>query len=188
MKIFFSEVFDRDIEVIRWQIKAENVTPSGIVERCEHGYPAIILLNPAPKNTGERDDTFYKNISNLLWLTCPYLNEKIHGFENAGYIERIQNFINNDRLLLGMMENAHADYFFFRKNIYHHFFGDSCEMDEDSRIFNKGIGGIWNTDNLKCLHQHYSHYRLCEQNIAGRIVYHMLNGQTFCSGVNCNDA
>ena len=182
--------FDQnDLNVIKWQLNTDSVNMTGIVRKCVYGYPAIILLNPveciAPN--GKKKLNFMA-ISNPLWLTCPFLNKKIHEFESNGYIKKVTSLINSDRSLIELMKNAHANYYYLRRNLYSREFGEISSIEFNTKILNSGIGGIKEIDNIKCLHQHYSHFQICEDNVAGRIIHNLLNGINYCRERLCDDA
>ena len=176
-----------DISIVKRQLQVNNVSIAGIVERCPHGFPAVIIINPAVSiGKGDIGEANYSMLSNILWLTCPYVNKQIHDLESKGYVRKMGDFISNDRALSLLMNNAHAHYHFLRKNIFTRFFNSGETVPKNvSDIFQTGIGGIKNSEYLKCLHVHYAHYKLCPDNVAGKIVCHLLEGKTVCSEVLC---
>ena len=178
-----------DLNVIKWQLNTENVNMSGVVYKCVYGYPAVILLKPYDINeaTGAKKLNFM-SVSNPLWLTCPFLNKKIHEFESIGYIRKITDFINSDRNLVDLMKNSHAHYYYLRKNLYCRTFGEISSIEFSNKILNAGIGGIKEISNIKCLHQHYSHFQICPDNVAGRVIHNLLNGINYCRERLCDDA
>ena len=180
---------NNDIKVIKWQLNSGNINMTGIVQKCVYGYPSVIILNPCDydESTDEKKLN-YMAIANPLWLTCPFLNKKIHEFESYGYIKKVTSFVNSDRVLVDFMKNAHANYYYLRRNLYSRFFGDISPLEFNNKILTCGIGGIKEIDNIKCLHQHYSHYQICSDNVVGRIVHNLLNGINYCRERLCDDA
>ncbi len=174
---------DEDISVIRRQIGRENIYANGIVERCDYGYPRIMLLNP-DAGGGEWN---YEAVSNIFWLTCPYLNERIHGFEQTGYIEKIASFIGGDNSLVLRMESANAQMYYLRKRLCHAITG-TVFPEELRRVMDAGVGGARDTSSLKCLHAHFCHYRVCADNIAGLMTARLLNNRINCEEVRCRNA
>lgn len=172
-----STLTERDKQVLRWQLKGTTDAVAGIFEKCNFGFPQVVLLSP--EVCGAVD---YQSLSNIIWLTCPYLNDAIHELENKGYIAKIEKFINTDEVLKREMLKAHAHFYFFRKSVYEKYINKEIE-DEYLNVLKRGIGGLQEPIHLKCLHLHYAHYRICDSNIAGRIVYHLLQQK-----VNCDDA
>ncbi len=175
-----------DLDIIRQQLGSQDVFISGIVERCDYGFPRIVLLDPVKKDNGIKELN-YQAISNLMWLTCPYLNDRIHELETEGLIRRITDFIQEDKTLKSMMRNAHANFYHLRNVIYKKFnrFAESALDGNIMRILKKGIGGIKDFDTLKCLHIHFCHYRVFEDNIAGLMTYRLLDGNLNCEDCIC---
>jgi hypothetical protein len=122
-----------------------------------------------------------------MWLTCPYLNEKIHELEDKGFIEKIAAFIQGDIAFAAMMLSAHAQFYFLRKSLHALSSGASDLMD-DMKLFDSGIGGTRDISTLKCLHAHFCHYRVCEDNLAGRITSALLDHKINCDEVRCRHA
>ncbi len=189
MDQILTEFDHNDLNVIKWQLNTDCVNMTGIVRKCVYGYPVIILLNPVEcTEPGSKKKLNFMAISNPLWLTCPFLNKKIHDFESIGYIKKITDLINSDRSLIELMKNAHASYYYLRRNLYSREFGEISSLEFNTKVLNSGIGGIKEINNIKCLHQHYSHFQICEDNVAGRIVHNLLNGINYCRERLCDDA
>jgi uncharacterized protein len=174
-----------DINTIRWQLKRDSINLGGIVERCDYGYPRIMVFNPSVDDSGSRD-RMYEAVANVLWLTCPYLNEKIHAIEQQGYIDRIENLLKNDALMRETMSTSLASFYFFRKQVLANFGVELPESERHMMLY--GIGGVRDPYSLKCLHAHFSHYRICEENVAGMITASILNFKINCNEVMCRNA
>lgn len=174
---------EEDIRIIRRQIGRENIYANGIIERCEYGYPRIMLLDPEADG-GEWN---YEAVSNILWLTCPYLNERIHDLEQAGYIERIGAFIRQDNSLMMKMESANAHMYFLRKRVCDSR-ADATFPDDLRRVMDAGVGGARDVSSLKCLHAHFCHYRIYGDNVAGLITARLLENRINCEEVRCRNA
>ncbi len=177
---------DKDIRVVRWQLGTGDVNMGGVLDRCAYGYPRIMLLNPRIEAEGKKKVN-YEAISNLLWLTCPYLNEKIHQLEDRGYIEKITGLITSDIDFRARMSNAHAHFYFLRKTVYISNFKKE-EPVNNLKLFNTGIAGIRDTGSLKCLHAQFCHYRICDENLAGYVVTRLLKNKINCDEVRCRNA
>lgn len=179
----FESYSQEDLDVIKNQLSSNDLHIKGIVERCKYGHPRIVLLNIVK----EFDDTSklnYQALSNLMWLTCPNLNNKIHDFENQGLISKITNFIRQDTALRSMMKSAHANFYFLRNFVFSEH-SESILTGKPESVFKNGVGGIQNLDTLKCLHIHFCHYRIFKNNIAGLLTYKLLNGELDCADENC---
>ncbi len=172
-----------DLDIIKQQLNCKELFISGIVERCKFGYPRIVLLNPLT-NTDGIHEINYQAVANLMWLTCPYLNDKIHELENTGLISRITEFILQDMALQGMMKRAHANFYFLR-NVMCLKYAELALTENSAGIFKKGIGGIKNLDTLKCLHIHFCHYRVFKDNVAGNLTSRLLDDKLDCDECAC---
>lgn len=177
-----NEIPDKDdIGTVRRQLESKSVSIINIIERCRHGYPRIVLLDPSV-NVDGCPALDYQSATNILWLTCPYLNRKIHELESKKIIKKIEELIGSDPGLNILMRNAHARFYFLRKKVCR-IAGISAEDFND--LFVKGIGGITNFSTLKCLHIHYAHSLICSDNIAGKIVFRLLGGNIWCDEICC---
>jgi hypothetical protein len=188
MRQLYTEYTEEDIEVIKRQLIIVDIRLTGVVERCKWGFPSIVVLYPFRKPEGgepEQKMLNHASISSLIWLTCPYLNERIHRLESDGFIQQVSVLVHSQREYIESMRFAHAHYFFLRKNIFRHFLGDISSLEENMGLFNTGIGGISNTDAIKCLHLHYAHFRLCDRNFAGRTTSMLLNDDKYCNDRRC---
>ncbi len=176
---------ENDLSIIQNQLKRTDPQIKGVVERCRYKNPRIVLLNPI-KEEDENDELNYQALSNLMWLTCPYLNDKIHELETQGVISRITNFIQHDSTLRSMMRSAHANFYFLRNFIFFKY-AQSSIMSKPEGVFKNGIGGIRNLETLKCLHIHFCHYRIFNNNIAGLLTCNLLNGKLDCDEDICGN-
>lgn len=184
MAFEFENYNDNDITVIKKQINSKNAFISGISQRCSYGYPQVIFLNPMKDIAGKKYLN-YEAISNIIWLTCPYLNNRIHELENESYIKKVQSIIQKDISFSEMMRDAHANYYYIR-NIIFRKYAESVLEKEDIDLSKSGIGGLRDLKSIKCLHLHYCHYCQCEDNIAGYITYYLLNKKTVCDNKFCS--
>lgn len=181
-KVYVNNFTDEDLEIIRRQLNCSEVDLCAVIERCIYNYPQIILMNPISRNEEGKSELNHQAASNLLWLTCPYLNDKIHEIENKGFISKISKLINNDTGFTNRMRYAHAHFYFLRHRVC---YVSGGFRNLDIELFGKGIGGIQDLNSLKCLHLHYSHYRICSNNIAGLIVCRLLDYKLQCDNCEC---
>lgn len=177
---------DKDIDVIKWQLSSERIFIKEIIERCSFGYPRIMWLDPASEAADEGEIN-YGALANILWLTCPHLNERIHDLEQQGFIDKIGGFIQGDVVLFSRMNSAHAKFYYLRKGIFERSFHGSIS-EERIRYLNTGIAGIRDISSLKCLHAHYCHYRICSDNLAGMITAKLLGDRLDCMEARCRHA
>jgi len=179
-----------DIDVLQRQLRSKNVHIAGILQRCPHGYPAIVILNP--ENTEKDGENHQKelnftSISTPLWLTCPHLNDRIHILESGGFVKKIEKYMQNDSEMSSFMIRAHVHYAILRKNIYKQFSRYSPLVEKYGDVFNAGIGGIREKSSVKCLHLHVAHFAACEDNVVGKITLDLLEGDKFCKEVKCEN-
>ncbi len=186
MEVLFESYTEKDVAVIRWQLKSDRAFPAGIVERCAHGFPRLITLD-AESSEDEAVPLNYTAIANVLWLTCPYLNEKIHLLETEKGISFIADLIDEDGSLGAVMESAHAHFYFLRKKVYGRLLGSTTKK-KVSTLFDTGIGGMRYPASIKCLHQHFSHFRVYRHNVVGRMTHNLLGGKLNCNEVICRNA
>ncbi len=180
----FEDYSQSDHELIKQQLGCKKLFVKGIIERCSFKHPRIVLLNPVNEEN-ENGELNYQAISNLMWLTCPYLNDKIHEFETQGLITSITDLIQHDSMLSSMMRSAHANFYFLRNLIFSKY-AHSAIVSRPEDIFKNGIGGTSNLDTLKCLHTHFCHFRIFKNNIAGLVTYKLLNGKMDCDNDMCS--
>ncbi|MDA3900507.1 MAG: DUF501 domain-containing protein [Spirochaetes bacterium] len=179
MNIWGEAATEDDCRLIGKQLNRKSVDPYGIIRRCSWGFPVAICQKIRPNGI-----LHYGNLANPIWLTCPYLNDTIHGVENDGMIASINDFILNDRQAMESMQDAHAHFYYYRKHLY----GNQCnESYSDSLIdnFNVGIGGIADTRFIKCLHLHFAHYMICDKNCVGYMIEQLLNKKINCKDGRC---
>jgi uncharacterized protein len=186
MPFYFDNYNAQDLDVIQKQLDSKEVFICGIYKKCRFGYPQIIFLNPGKKNAGE-EIINYEAISNIIWLTCPYLNNNIHELENSSYIKKIKTIIQNNTSFTNRMLRAHADYYYMRDFIFRKYVFSACSVEEqEAGLFRTGIGGMRELSAIKCLHLHYCHYNLCKDNIAGLITLRLLKNKTECNDSYCS--
>ena len=68
MNDLFRAFDDSDVEVIKWQLNCDSLNNmAGVVFKCVHGYPAVILFNPYNYNeiTGKKTIN-HMSVSNPL--------------------------------------------------------------------------------------------------------------------------
>jgi hypothetical protein len=182
MNIKSNSSLNGDLEIIQKQLNAKYVNIFGVATRCKYNYPQILILNPIKDKIREEID--HTGLANPLWLSCPYLAQKIHDLEQEGYIKKIQSFIGTDRKFKTMMEDAHAHFYFFRKQLFYNVMGKSYP-ENHIKFFNRGIGGINDVRYVKCMHLHYCHYRIYDKNLIGHMASRLLKNDCSCDNMLC---
>jgi uncharacterized protein len=182
MKIEIEEATPEDIRLAHKQ--CGNMQIYGVAARCPYGVPQVVVLNPILNK--ETNVINYAALANLVWLSCPYLHDKITELEKKGMIERAQNLLHHNRAIATMMNDAHAHFYYFRKELLRRLTGRTY-AEEETPYFDAGIGGVKDFQVVKCLHLHYAHYAICPVNMVGRSVETLLEGSQYagCSDRRC---
>ena len=189
MMYFNIDYSEKDAAVLAWQLKNNNIFAKSVLSRCPWGYPKVVLLSPLPqKNEKKGDKLNFIAISTPLWLTCPFLNDKIHKLEDQGYVKKIEGVIQGETGYLEEMKQAHVHYAFLRKKSYLQFIGEQETIEPNCKLMSSGVGGIRTFDTVKCLHLHYAHFTLYQENSVGRITSIILENDTHCREENCRNA
>jgi len=147
--------------------------PRNIVEipvRCSANFPQLLVTAPI---LSDKDNIF----PTTFWLSCPELNYRIAKLEDQGFITKITEKIAANPKLKSRLQQAHQDYASYRVDLI-----DSeplKKLEEKSagqyRVIKKsGVGGIMEFSGIKCLHTHYAHYLVDQNNPVGELVDDLL--------------
>ncbi|MCX7679899.1 MAG: DUF501 domain-containing protein [Spirochaetes bacterium] len=185
MKLEYHNFTTSDVVVVAKQLRSQEVLMCAVAERCIYGYPRIIVLSPIKSFEGVNTIN-YEALRNVFWLTCPFCNDVIHKLENNGYISKIAEFINSNRVAREWMRSAHSHMYFVRKKLYKDFFSDMYPQ-EMIKFFDSGVGGVKDGSAIKCLHAHFAFYRINPINCAGYIVQKLLSDIVDCDTARCKD-
>ncbi|MCL2026429.1 MAG: DUF501 domain-containing protein [Leptospirales bacterium] len=169
-----------DAETVARQLGSKEVFITGIAARCPHKHPTVALLSPLEKNGAVN----FTAMSTPLWLTCPFLNKKIHDLESSGFIKNIKQMIEADASLAAKMLDDRRNYAAYRHTAYRVFFSSRRGSNALRKMPPEAAdaGGI---NSLKCLHLFAAHYAACRQNMVGKIVFELLGKETFCFSGGC---
>lgn len=181
MKLTIEKATEGDLSHIGSDICERKGEIYGVVSRCAGGFPQVVVFNPV-KNaaTGELNTAA---LDDILWITCPVIHRRITELERSGMAERVEQFISSDRSILNEMTNAHAHYYYFRKEVYRRITGKDY-TEEMISLFESGIGGAQDPKQVNCLHVHYAHYMVCKSNIVGRAIEGYVAASA-CGGAGC---
>ena len=167
-----------DAETVARQLETREVFIADVAARCPYNFPSVALLSPLKKNGA----VSFTAISTPLWLTCPFLNKKIHDLESSGFIKKIKQMIEDDNLLAAKVLDDRKNYSALRQNVYRVFFSSRRGADVLKKIPQGAADGL---NSLKCLHLFAAHYAACRQNAIGEIVFELLGKETSCSTGGC---
>ena len=148
-------------------------TPRNIVKipvSCSENFPQVIVTAPLLEDS---DNLF----PTTFWLSCPELNYRIAKLEDQGFVTKIKTEIDQDPKLKEQLMEAHQNYADYRMSL-----SDKKELKElkdknqgQYRVITKsGVGGIMDFAGIKCLHTHYAHYLVDQNNPVGQLVDELL--------------
>lgn len=176
-----------DTTVVAAQLKPRTMLAAETACRCPYGMPSVILLSPVAE---DGITPVYMAISTPLWLTCPYLNKRIHDLESAGWLCRLKEELKSGGAFAEKMEKAIHSYYELRKKLFAEKGKNIEALAHIKARLNSGIGGIRGIKmeemfSLKCLHLHAAHYAFCGDNPAGQAVFRLLGNDICCSSKIC---
>ncbi|WFF40586.1 DUF501 domain-containing protein [Salinicola endophyticus] len=104
----------------------------------------------------------------LYWLSCERLKVVLSRLEASGVIKELEARLQQDPAWLSSYHASHADYVAQRWS----YMSDAQREEIERRGFaplmrERGVGGITNWDQVRCLHTQYAHH-LCGDNAIGR--------------------
>ncbi len=153
-----------DAETEAQLTQALGRTPQGAqAVRIKDGKGQPVVVQVQPLVDDKPFPTFY-------WLCCRRLIRAISHLEAAGLIKTLEARLQADPELMAQHHASHQDYVTQR----------DAAMTETQRqriaelgftqVFQRrGVGGIDNWDQVRCLHTHYAHH-LCGNNLVGQLL------------------
>ncbi|GHE22427.1 DUF501 domain-containing protein [Halomonas urumqiensis] len=120
-----------------------------------------LVLRMAPIVDGKPFPTLY-------WLSSERLKVEISHIEAAGVIKQLETRLQQDPDFLAAYHQSHRDYVEARWRLM-----SDAQQAEVKRLGyenvlrERGIGGIANWDQVRCLHTQYAHH-LCGNNVIGQ--------------------
>jgi hypothetical protein len=109
-----------------------------------------------------------KPFPTLYWLCSEHLKVVLSRIEAEGAIKRLEARLQEDPVFLAAYHRSHEDYVAQRWR-----YMDEAQRDQAAQLGyvelfrRRGIGGITNWDQVRCLHTQYAHH-LCGDNAIGR--------------------
>ncbi|CBV41231.2 DUF501 domain-containing protein [Halomonas elongata] len=150
---------DRQLAIITEQL---GRPPRGIEAlAATDGEGTPLVLRMAPIVDGAPFPTLY-------WLCSERLKAELSRIEAAGVIKHLEARLREEPAFLHAYHRSHADYVEARWR-----YMSAAQRDEvqrlgyESVLRERGIGGIANWDQVRCLHTQYAHH-LCGDNVIGR--------------------
>lgn len=150
---------ERQLAIIAEQL---GRPPRGIdAVSATDGEGTPLVLRMAPIVDGKPFPTLY-------WLSSERLKVELSHIEAAGVIKQLETRLQDDPDFLAAYHQSHRAYVEARWR-----FMSEAQRDEvfrlgyDGVLRERGIGGIGNWDQVRCLHTQYAHH-LCGDNVIGR--------------------
>ncbi|MBN2079062.1 MAG: DUF501 domain-containing protein [Spirochaetes bacterium] len=177
-----------DARIIAGQIGRDRVSPGTVARRCRHGCPVLILMGEgcaSPGHGPEGEGDLWGAAADLLWLTCPFLHDAIHGLETRGYVKKIESFLDGAAEFSEEAQASHEDFISLRRISFPRLLSRGKEDPLREEIAGSGVGGRRGAKGLKCLHAHFAHYLLNGRNIVGSITSRLLGDLLECDDARC---
>ena len=154
-----------DVQMVEVQLGRKVNNLRRVIRRCSFGYPVVVESLP------EKDG---KPFPTLYWLTCPFLRREVSKLEEAGWIKRFEEMLEEREDFKERLYRAHEE--IIRRR-------DMLVKDDRIRKILKdvGSGGIRDFDHVKCLHLHLADFLAGVDNPIGEQVW-LLLGPKECEG------
>lgn len=109
-----------------------------------------------------------KPFPTLYWLCSDRLKVELSRIEASGVIKNLEARLQQDPDFLAAYHRSHEDYVAQRWRYMRPQHRDQAERQGYTALFReRGIGGIANWDQVRCLHTQYAHH-LCGNNVIGQ--------------------
>lgn len=106
----------------------------------------------------------------VFWLCCPKLKKKIDHLESHGLIKKLEQKVQEDDEWREAIALDHQRYRDYRVQLITPEHRKTCANPSMlSSLENKGVGGVDNWQQIRCLHMHYAHH-LIFGNTVGRYL------------------
>lgn len=150
---------DAQLEIITAQLGRSPRGLEAVAATDSHDRPLVLRMAPIV------DDAPFPT---LYWLSCERLKVVLSRLEAQGIIKELEAALQQDPAWLADYHASHEDYVRQRWG----FMTPAQRLEIERRGFSplmteRGIGGITNWDQVRCLHTQYAHH-LCGSNAIGR--------------------
>lgn len=123
-----------------------------------------LALQVAALVGGKPFPTFY-------WLSSRFLVKELSHLEAAGLIKKLEQRLQDDPALMTEYRLSHEDYIARRWAAMSQATKDEVECLGFTDVFTKrGVGGIENWQQVRCLHTQYAHHLSSGNNVIGRLL------------------
>ncbi|GHB17227.1 DUF501 domain-containing protein [Salinicola rhizosphaerae] len=150
---------DAQLETIAAQLGRPPRGLEAVAATDSHGRPLVLRMAPIV------DDAPFPT---LYWLSCEKLKVVLSRLEASGVIKELEARLQQDPEWMASYHESHADYVRQRWE----WMTEAQRAEVERRGYTelmreRGIGGITNWDQVRCLHTQYAHH-LCGDNAIGR--------------------
>ncbi|WP_110647906.1 DUF501 domain-containing protein [Salinicola peritrichatus] len=150
---------EAQLSVISEQLGRQPRGLEAVAATDSHGRPLVLRMAPIV------DDAPFPT---LYWLSCERLKVVLSRLEASGVIKQLEARLQTDPEWLASYHASHADYVRQRWEFMSDEQRETVERRGFSRLMReRGVGGIANWDQVRCLHTQYAHH-LCGDNAIGR--------------------
>ena len=150
-----------EVEIIAQQLGRAPKGLAKITAITNSGRPLAVQVSPLVE--GKPFPTFY-------WLSCPQLVKEIAHLEAAGVIKQLEDRLKEDAELLAAYKLSHENYIKERWQAMSAATKQQVEALGFTELFNtRGVGGIANWQQVRCLHTQYAHH-LSSSNAIGQLL------------------
>ncbi|GHC24914.1 DUF501 domain-containing protein [Aidingimonas halophila] len=146
------------LDIIAKQLGKAPLGLDAIAASDEQGVPLVLRMSPIIDG---------RPFPTLYWLCDTRLNLALSKLEAKGLIKQLESRLSEDTALLAAYHQSHEDYVSRRW----HYMTQAQRQQIESRGYrnileSRGIGGISNWNQVRCLHMQYAHH-LCGSNVIG---------------------
>jgi len=150
---------DEQLSIIAEQLGRPPRGLEAVAATDGHGRPLVLRMAPIV------DDAPFPT---LYWLSCERLKVVLSRLEASGVIKELEARLQQDPEWLARYHQSHADYVRQRWDFMTDAQREAVEQRDYSQLMReRGVGGITNWDQVRCLHTQYAHH-LCSDNAIGR--------------------
>lgn len=150
---------DAQLSIIAEQLGREPRGLEAVAATDSRGRPLVLRMAPIV------DDAPFPT---LYWLCCERLKVVLSRLEASGVIKELEARLQQEPEWLASYHQSHADYVRQRWEFMSDAQRDAVEQRGYTQLMReRGVGGITNWDQVRCLHTQYAHH-LCGDNAIGR--------------------
>lgn len=150
---------DRQLAIITAQLGRAPRGIQAVTAVDGEGTPLVLRMEPMVDG---------RPFPTLYWLCSEQLKVALSRLEARGVIKKLEARLQEEPEFLAAYHQSHRDY--VERRWYHMQPAQRAEIERlgyDTLLRERGIGGIANWDQVRCLHTQYAHH-LCGDNVIGQ--------------------